>query len=125
VSELRQMIANLVANAYESMNSHGKMIVRARVCDGGQRIRITIADTGSGIDPSVRRRIFEPFFTTKATGTGLGLWVATEIVRKHQGTLKIRSRRAEPSGTVVSVTLPLQPTGTPSRVGLEQQAVHS
>lgn len=122
-SELRQMMTNLVANAFESMNSHGRMIVRARVVGAGQRLRITFADAGCGIDPAVQRRIFEPFFTTKSTGTGLGLWVTAEIARKHQGTVKIRSRRANPSGTVISVSLPLRPA-TPSafQVTLEHVA---
>jgi PAS domain S-box-containing protein len=124
VSELRQLLTNLVANAYESMKSHGKLIVRTRVTGDGQNVRITIADTGSGIDPAVRQRIFEPFFTTKATGTGLGLWVTAEIVRKHQGTLKIRSRQTQPSGTVVSVTIPLESAGIPVLLDLEH-AAHS
>jgi PAS domain S-box-containing protein len=124
VSELRQLLTNLVANAYESMKSHGKLIVRTRITGDGQSVRITVADTGSGIDPAVRRRIFEPFFTTKATGTGLGLWVTAEIVRKHQGTLKIRSRHTQPSGTVVSVTIPLESAGVPALLDLEH-AAHS
>ena len=124
VSELRQLITNLVANAYESINAHGKIIVRTRVTDAGQRIRITVADTGCGIDPAARQRIFEPFFTTKATGTGLGLWVSTEIVRKHGGAIQIRSRRARPSGTVATVTIPLRPAATPAHLDLEH-AAHS
>ena len=124
VSELRQLITNLVANAYESINAHGKIIVRTRVTDAGKQIRVTVADTGCGIDPAVRQRIFEPFFTTKATGTGLGLWVSTEIVRKHGGALQIRSRRAVPSGTVASVTIPLRPAATPAHFDL-QHAAHS
>lgn len=122
VSELRQMITNLVANAYESMNAHGTMVLRTRVVDGGQQLRISVADTGSGIEPSVAHRIFEPFFTTKATGTGLGLWVTQEIVRKHGGTVRIRSRRTKPSGTVVCVFLPLQPETVTVEADLNQVA---
>ena len=124
VSELRQLITNLVANAYESINAHGKIIVRTRVTDAGKQIRVTVADTGCGIDPAVRQRIFEPFFTTKVTGTGLGLWVSTEIVRKHGGAIQIRSRRARPSGTVATVTIPLRPAATPAHLDLEH-AAHS
>ncbi len=54
-----------------------------------------IADTGLGIRESEAKHIFEPFFTTKtATGTGLGLWISAETVKKHQGTLRFRSRTA-------------------------------
>ncbi|MFZ0393948.1 MAG: ATP-binding protein, partial [Terracidiphilus sp.] len=82
-----------------------------RWSDGEPGIRITIADTGIGMTPEVRARIFEPFFTTKeATGTGLGLWVSQEIVAKHRGQLRVRSRAAsssEPcSGTVFQLFLP-------------------
>lgn len=120
VGELRQMITNLVANAYESMNSHGRMVVRTRLAERGQRLRITVADTGSGFDPAVRHRIFEPFFTTKATGTGLGLWITAEIVRKHSGTMRIRSRRTKPSGTVVSISFPLPATSPTVESSLHQ-----
>jgi signal transduction histidine kinase len=58
-------------------------------------VRITIADTGSGMTGAIRERIFEPFFTTKEiTGTGLGLWISSEIIAKHQGTVRVRSRPA-------------------------------
>jgi signal transduction histidine kinase len=66
-----------------------------------------IADTGMGIRESDVKHIFEPFFTTKATtGTGLGLWISSETVKKHQGTLRFRSRTAGPfRGTVFSLYL--------------------
>ena len=66
-----------------------------------------ISDTGSGIDEQSKKHMFEPFFTTKAaTGTGLGLWVSAEIVNKHHGTLRFRSRVLEPyQGTVFSLHL--------------------
>jgi PAS domain S-box-containing protein len=126
-SELRQVITNLIGNAYESMNSHGRLILRTRLDTSspvhGPRVRITVGDTGSGIEPGARRRVFEAFFTTKATGTGLGLWVTKEIVLKHGGTIRIHSRRSSPSGTAVSIFLPLQPSGAGIAPGL-QHAVH-
>jgi signal transduction histidine kinase len=70
--------------------------------------RITIADNGTGIAPPHLREIFEPFFTTKKdSGTGLGLWVAKQIVHKHGGTIRVRSHVAEKGGwTVFSLFLP-------------------
>lgn len=68
-------------------------------------VRITVADTGMGMDAETARRIFEPFYTTKGIlGTGLGLWVSTEIVQKHRGRLRVRSRRG--FGTVFALFLP-------------------
>jgi signal transduction histidine kinase len=73
-------------------------------------VRITIADTGSGMTGEVRRRLFEAFFTTKgATGTGLGLWVSHEIILKHHGIIHLRSRAASEtgsSGTVFQIFFP-------------------
>jgi signal transduction histidine kinase len=73
-------------------------------------VRITVADTGYGIPPEHLESIFEPFFTTKKdTGTGLGLWVSRELVLKHGGSLRVRSRTSNPQcGTVFSIFLPQQ-----------------
>jgi signal transduction histidine kinase len=70
--------------------------------------RVTIADSGPGIDSLHRSRIFEPFFTTKKeVGTGLGLWVSKGIVERHGGTIRLRSRTTPGcSGTVFSIFLP-------------------
>jgi signal transduction histidine kinase len=66
---------------------------------------MTFADTGSGISRDHLKHIFEPFFTTKEDyGTGLGLWVTNDIVKRHGGKLRVRSRPAQ--GTVFSVMLP-------------------
>ena len=113
--EIRQVISNLVSNAMDAMASGGRLIVRARrsrdwvhpQLDG---VRITIADTGSGMTEDVRNRVFEAFFTTKgATGTGLGLWVSHEIILKHHGVTHLRSREASgggSSGTVFQIFFP-------------------
>jgi PAS domain S-box-containing protein len=117
--ELRQLFTNLVSNAVDAMMpGGGRLTLRIRTAKSpgdGQLsgIRVTIADTGCGIDADSLRRIFEPFYTTKdATGTGLGLWVSAEILRKHQATIAVRSRAAvggstrERSGTVFSIFFP-------------------
>jgi signal transduction histidine kinase len=79
-------------------------------------IRLTVADSGSGIREEHVDRLFEPFFTTKhEKGTGLGLWVVRGIVAKHEGTIRIRTRQAETrSGTVVSILWPTAATQTSS-----------
>jgi signal transduction histidine kinase len=96
--ELRQVIANLVSNAIDAIQQHGRIVVRtskARDWRGNREgLSITVADNGVGMDRPTRERIFEPFFSTKGpTGTGLGLWISQEIVHKHHGMIRVRSRR--------------------------------
>jgi signal transduction histidine kinase len=127
--EMRQLFANLIGNALDAMPRGGRLLLSVRTShawndSGTPGVRITVADTGSGMTPEVRKRIFEAFFTTKeATGTGLGLWVSSEIIAKHQGTVRVRSRAAAlqedeaadlsaspgpPSGTVFMLFFPYQ-----------------
>ncbi|MFN2976438.1 two-component system sensor histidine kinase NtrB [Terriglobus aquaticus] len=115
--ELRQLLANLVGNAADAMPHGGTLHLRVRRGTRGDEggIWITVADTGTGMTEAVRKRIFEPFFTTKeATGTGLGLWVSTEIVGKHRGTIQVRSRAAVAPTTIALVQQ--RPTGTVFRL---------
>lgn len=103
--EIRQVISNLVSNAVDAIERAGRLHVRTSPYRAGEMVRITVADTGSGIEARHRRNIFEPFFTTKvAIGTGLGLWVSKQIVEKHGGSIRVRSRTGR--GTVFSVYLP-------------------
>ncbi|MGC2245307.1 MAG: PAS domain S-box protein [Terriglobales bacterium] len=110
--EMRQLFANLVVNAIEAMDKQGSLEVRVgrgRDWHGGQEgVRVIVADNGSGIPSTDLRRIFEPFYTTKKdTGTGLGLWVSSGIVRKHGGSIRVRSRvDGQARGTVFSIFLP-------------------
>jgi signal transduction histidine kinase len=113
--ELRQVVLNLIGNAMDAIGSGGILKIRAANThehSNGSRpgIRLTIADTGSGIAPAIRKSLFEPFVSTKGdTGTGLGLWLSSQIIHKHGGTIKVKSRAFSPySGTVFSVFIPLQ-----------------
>jgi PAS domain S-box-containing protein len=115
--EIRQVIANLVGNAIDASRAGGKLRVRtrrSRLWSAQEKtgVRVTVADTGSGMPAEVRQRIFEPFFTTKdATGTGLGLWVSLEIIEKHKGRVAVRSRPENgggASGTVFHLFFPDQ-----------------
>jgi PAS domain S-box-containing protein len=113
--EIRQVLANLIGNAVDATAAGGRLLVRARRSRHWRDsqtvgVRLTIADTGTGMTPEVRSRIFEAFFTTKeATGTGLGLWVSQEIIQKHRGLVHVRSRAAsgpQASGTVFQLFVP-------------------
>ena len=109
--ELRQLFANLIGNALDAMMpGGGRLLLRVRRTEGG--VRVTVADTGSGMRREVLQRIFEPFFTTKeAVGTGLGLWVSAEIVNKHKGRMRVRTRARDEhgrGGTVFTVDFPAE-----------------
>jgi signal transduction histidine kinase len=111
--ELRQMCANLLGNAIEAVGKRNGTIVM-RVSQGRNwqsekiGLRVIVADNGPGIPTSVRERIFEPFFTTKGEcGTGLGLWITSDIIRKNKGTIRLRTNTKEgSSGVHFSVFLP-------------------
>jgi PAS domain S-box-containing protein len=94
--ELRQIILNLVGNAVDAMKTGGRLLLRCREATdfktGGKGVRVTIADTGTGMDQQTLKHIFEPFFTTKGIGgVGLGLWVTQDLVHKSFGSLSVRS----------------------------------
>jgi PAS domain S-box-containing protein len=105
--EIRQIVTNLLSNSIDALVGRGKIYLRiAPFTKAGSRFaRLTIADTGTGIAPERLPKVFEPFFTTKETvGTGLGLWVTKELVQKHDGAIRVRSRPGR--GTVFCVFLP-------------------
>jgi signal transduction histidine kinase len=111
--EIRQVLSNLVGNAIDAMSGkERRLIIRSREgtnWDSGRRsVVLTIADTGSGMSRETISHIFEPFFTTKGSkGTGLGLWISREIIARHQGSLKVKSRQApHRSGTIFILKLP-------------------
>jgi signal transduction histidine kinase len=111
--ELRQVIANIVGNAIDAMRRGGRLRIRVSGEAGPEdcsRVRLTIADTGSGIPPSLLPSIFEPFVTTKGeTGTGLGLWVTGEIIRRNGWSIRVRTRCGPgQTGTAFSITMPLR-----------------
>lgn len=105
--ELRQVIANLVANAIDAMDANGVLGIEVRAAE--EEAIIQVSDTGSGIAAQVMDRIFEPFFTTKKEiGTGLGLWVSKGIVEKHHGRIDVQSSQAaEDHGTSFLIRLPM------------------
>jgi signal transduction histidine kinase len=109
---MRQVISNLVVNAKDSMSSGGggRLILRTRHIHRAEKsqgaVRITIADTGSGIPPALRATMFEPFVSSKGEkGTGLGLWIVKGIIENHGGSIRVRSK--EGSGTVFQINVPV------------------
>jgi signal transduction histidine kinase len=103
--ELNQVWTNIIDNAVQAMDGHGRLtITTSRIDDS---VLIDFGDTGPGMTEEVRRRIFEPFFTTKPVGqgTGLGLDISFRIiVNRHRGDINVTS---EPGNTHFRVRLPL------------------
>ena len=102
LSELEQVLLNLLTNAREAMPRGGRIDVRARPVPGG--LEIVIADTGIGIPPELLPRVQEPFFTTKESGSGLGLAICRSVVWSMGGKLYLESEPGR--GTSVRVVLP-------------------
>nr|WP_293130147.1 ATP-binding protein [Microcoleus sp. bin38.metabat.b11b12b14.051] len=116
--QLNQVFMNLISNAIDALDEAAKnqphAALKISICTelaGFDRVRVRIADTGSGITAEVKKRMFEQFFTTKAIGkgTGLGLSIVYKIlVENHRGTLRCES---EPSqGTEFIIELPMHQT---------------
>ena len=102
---MRRVLENLARNAAQAMPEGGTLTIDARL--DGDRVVLTVADTGVGMTDEVRARLFRPFFTHgKAEGTGLGLAVVRRIVEAHGGEVDVES--APGKGTTVRVRLPVE-----------------
>ncbi|HET9187008.1 MAG TPA: ATP-binding protein, partial [Acidothermaceae bacterium] len=103
--QIRQVILNLLTNAYEAMPDGGLVTVGGKKADDA--VEIFVTDGGTGMDEQTRAQVFEPFFSKKIKGTGLGLAVSKRIAESHGGTLSITSE--EGRGTTAVLALPLAP----------------
>jgi PAS domain S-box-containing protein len=108
--EMLQVFSNVIANAIDSMKQGGVLTVTTRnvLTEPQDGIEIVIRDTGIGIEQSNLTRVFEPFFTTKGIlGTGIGLWVAKQLVTRRGGQITIASSTTPMnSGTTVTIFVP-------------------
>lgn len=105
LDQMKQVLLNLVINAAQAMPEGGP--VRLSIRRDANRVNIDVEDEGSGVSQENVDRVFDPFFTTKASGTGLGLPVADQIVRQHEGTLTISRNTAR--GATFRISLPAKP----------------
>jgi hypothetical protein len=103
---LRSVFTNLIINAVQAMEGDGRggrLTITLSASEPG-RARVSIADTGRGIEAENVSQVFEPYFSTKETGTGLGLAIVKKAVDDHEGTIDVTSKHGE--GTTFTVTLP-------------------
>jgi PAS domain S-box-containing protein len=105
--KIGRVLLNLITNAAEAMPGGGTLVISSGISRSvkGKMFRISIKDTGVGIDEETIRRVHEPFFTTKPQGTGLGLSICKKIVDAHGGEMRLTSKVHE--GTTVEILLPL------------------
>ncbi len=101
--QIRQVILNLLLNAFQASYEGGCVEVSSRV--SGENAEIEVRDYGSGIPTEQRERVFDPFFTTRKDGSGLGLSIAYQIARQHGGELRLG--QISP-GTAITLRLPLR-----------------
>ncbi len=104
----RNCILNFVSNASQAMPDGGTITLAARLEEG--QAKLIFSDQGSGIIPEDIGKIFQPYFTTKDVGIGLGLAITERIIKEHGGGIDVESTVG--SGTVITVSLPLQPAET-------------
>ncbi len=122
ISQLQQVVMNLVINANEAIGEQNGTIILAtgvvqadreylrsdyveeQEIEEGRYVWLEVSDTGCGMDDEQKRRLFEPFFTTKFAGRGLGMSAILGIVRGHNGTIKVYSEPGR--GTTIKVLFP-------------------
>ena len=118
--QLRQVIINLLVNAFDAMRGlRGRIVLSVQKVTG--QVTIMVTDEGPGMPSEVRLRVFEPFFTTKQQGHGMGLAAVQGIVSAHGGTIVIDTTQGDVvtnEGPVVTRARPRRITGTSFRVQL-------
>jgi two-component system NtrC family sensor kinase len=106
-AQLQQVFLNLISNAIDAIGKDGTVRVVSQCVQ--DKIEVQIIDNGPGISDDVQNKVFDPFFTTKVTGrgTGLGLWVSYDIVKKLGGEISFKSQVGQ--GTTFIVLIPIVP----------------
>lgn len=105
-SQINQVFLNLFTNAAQAIEGNGKLLLRTYTDD--THVIASIQDNGKGMPREIIQRVFDPFFTTKdvGQGTGLGLSICYQIVRQHDGYIRVASKPGR--GTRFLVAIPIQ-----------------
>jgi nitrogen fixation/metabolism regulation signal transduction histidine kinase len=106
--ELRRVFINLITNAIEAMPEGGSLNLILELQPEQQQVKVSVIDTGNGIDGEIQDRIFTPNFSTKTSGTGLGLAISKKIIEAHGGKILFSSSKG--NGTRFDVVLPHRPS---------------
>jgi signal transduction histidine kinase len=101
---LTQALLNVLINAMQAVEKKGRVEVTSAVTDG--QVCVVVSDNGPGIPLDKLASVFDPYFTTKIEGSGLGLWIAQQIVTAHGGSL--RAQNGPAGGAVLTMRLPLK-----------------
>lgn len=104
--QIKQVLINLIQNAFEAMPKGGQLDIRVSMNEGDSMVLVSIRDYGTGIPEELVHQVFNPFFTTKDNGLGLGLSICYRIVDNHGGTLQVI--RPEDGGTEFVIQFPVQ-----------------
>jgi PAS domain S-box-containing protein len=108
--EMLQVFSNIIANAIDAMRHEGVLRISTRnlISSAGVGIQTVVQDSGTGIAPEHVEKVFDPFFTTKGElGTGIGLWVARQLVERRGGQISLASSREKGnSGTTITIFIP-------------------
>jgi len=107
--QLKRALQNLVDNALAAIKDTGIITLTVKGDPASDRVRLEVADTGSGIPPRDKVRVFEPYFSTKRGGTGLGLAIVHSIVVGHEGRIRVEDN--EPQGSRFIIELPMRREG--------------
>lgn len=103
--QIKRVFVNLFENAIEAMDGSGTLGISTLYDPAQQKVRIEVADEGSGISPEDIDKLFLPYFSRKKTGTGLGLAIVSRIVSDHDGVIRVAPR--QPVGTTFTIELPV------------------
>jgi C4-dicarboxylate-specific signal transduction histidine kinase len=106
--QLQQVILNLILNASEAMKdiaTRPRKLMLKTALEDDAALRLTVADSGTGIEPVQAVKVFEPFYTTKNKGMGIGLFISRSIIERHGG--RLWAERNEPDGARFCFSIPL------------------
>lgn len=122
-NQLTQVFVNFLLNAVQAVNEAGKITIHNTTMqnqNGQPMAQVEIQDNGRGIKASDVEKVFQPFYSTKETGFGLGLFISSIIVERHNGEIQVESQ--EGSGTAIRILLPLNhPHGTQDMRGKQMK----
>jgi two-component system nitrogen regulation sensor histidine kinase NtrY len=104
LEQIRRVIINLVDNAIEAMDRHGRILIETQLDQTNSLVRLIVADDGPGIPPAEREKLFLPYYSTKRRGSGLGLAIVRRIIAEHGGNIEVGEN--VPRGTRFTIELP-------------------